>query len=174
MTAASDRLELSRLVHRFGLGPKPGEYLQLLHAGIPQARTRVLAHRADPGLKALVTPQFNDLGQAPSDPTASAAYWTEVWNQSLSVGIWWMDRMVLADYPFIERMTWFWHGHWATSISKVQFARPMKIQNETLRSHALGNFKDMSRAMVQDCALIFWLDGEENVASSPNENLGRE
>jgi uncharacterized protein (DUF1800 family) len=174
MTAASDRLELSRLVHRFGLGPKPGEYLQLLHAGIPQARTRILAHRADPGLKALVTPQYNDLGQAPSDPTASAAYWTEVWNQSLSVGIWWMDRMVLADYPFIERMTWFWHGHWATSISKVQFARAMKIQNDTLRSYALGNFKDMSRAMVQDCALIFWLDGEENVASSPNENLGRE
>src|ERR1700722_15056037 len=174
MTAASDRLELSRLVHRFGLGPKPGEYLQLLHAGILQARTRVLAHRADPGLKALVTPQFNDLGQAPSDPTASSAYWTEVWNQSLSVGIWWMDRMVLADYPFIERMTWFWHGHWATSISKVQFARAMQIQNNTLRTHALGNFKDMSRAMVQDCALIFWLDGEQNVAYSPNENLGRE
>jgi uncharacterized protein (DUF1800 family) len=85
-----------------------------------------------------------------------------------------MDRMVLADYPFIERMTWFWHGHWATSISKVQFARPMKIQNETLRTHALGNFKDMSREMVQDSALIFWLDGEENVAYSPNENLGRE
>jgi uncharacterized protein (DUF1800 family) len=50
----------------------------------------------------------------------------------------------------------------------------MKIQNETLRSHALGNFADMSRAMVQDGALIYWLDGEENVAWSPNENLGRE
>jgi uncharacterized protein (DUF1800 family) len=174
MTAASDRLELSRLVHRFGLGPKPGEFKQLLNAGIPQARARILAHRADPGLNALVTPPYPDLGDAPSDPTASAAYWTEVWDQSLTVGVWWMDRMVLADYPFIERMTWFWHGHWATSISKVQFARPMKIQNETLRKYALGNFADMSRAMVQDCALIFWLDGEENVASSPNENLGRE
>jgi len=61
---------------------------------------------------------------------------------------------VLADYPFIERMTWFWHGHWATSISKVSYALPMKIQNETLRKHALGNFADMSRAMVQDGALI--------------------
>jgi uncharacterized protein (DUF1800 family) len=88
--------------------------------------------------------------------------------------MWWMDRMVLADYPFVERMTWFWHGHWATSISKVSYALPMKIQNETLRTHALGNFTDMSRAMVQDGALIFWLDGEENVSWSPNENLGRE
>jgi hypothetical protein len=174
MTAASDRLELSRLVHRFGLGPKPGEYAQLLAAGIPQARATILARRSDPGLNALVTPPFPNMGQAPSDPTASAAYWQEVWDQSVSVGMWWMDRMVLADYPFIERMTWFWHGHWATSINKVTFALPMKIQNDTLRAHALGNFTDMSRAMVRDGALIFWLDGEENVAWSPNENLGRE
>jgi uncharacterized protein (DUF1800 family) len=174
MTAASDRLELSRLVHRFGFGPKPGEYLELLAGGIPQARARILARRSDPGLNALVTPPFPNMGQAPSDPTASAAYWQEVYDQSISVAMWWMDRMVLADYPFIERMTWFWHGHWATSISKVSYALPMKIQNDTLRTHALGNFADMSRAMVRDGALIFWLDGEENVAYSPNENLGRE
>jgi uncharacterized protein (DUF1800 family) len=174
MTAASDRLELSRLVHRFGLGPKPGEYLQLLAGGIPLARAKILSRRSDPGLDALVTPSYPDLGPAPSDPTASDAYWSKVYDESLTVAVWWMDRMVLADSPFIERMTWFWHGHWATSINKVQFARPMKIQNDALRTHALGNFKDMSRAMVQDCALIYWLDGQENFAYSPNENLGRE
>jgi uncharacterized protein (DUF1800 family) len=174
MTTASDRLELSRLVHRFGFGPKPGEYVELLRAGIPQARATILARRFDHGLDTLVTPAFPDMGQAPTDPTANAAYWQAVYEQSISVAMWWMDRMVLADYPFVERMTWFWHGHWATSISKVSYALPMKIQNETLRKHALGNFTDMSRAMVQDGALIFWLDGEENVAWSPNENLGRE
>ena len=174
MTTASDRLELSRLVHRFGFGPKPGEYVNLLRAGIPQARATILARRYDHGLDALVTPAFPDMGQAPSDPTASHAYWQAVYEQSISVAMWWMDRMVLADYPFLERMTWFWHGHWATSISKVSYALPMKTQNETLRTHALGNFTDMSRAMVQDGALIFWLDGEENVSWSPNENLGRE
>jgi uncharacterized protein (DUF1800 family) len=175
MTTVSDRLELSRLVHRFGLGPKPGQFAEFLRGGIPKARATIMARRAhDPGLDALVTPPFPNMGQAPSDPTASAAYWQEVYDQSISVAMWWMDRMVLADYPFVERMTWFWHGHWATSISKVSFALPMKIQNETLREHALGNFADMSRAMVQDGALIFWLDGEVNVASAPNENLGRE
>ncbi len=174
MTTASDRLELSRLVHRFGFGPKPGEYVALLRAGIPQARATILPRRFDHGLDALGPPSFPDMGQAPSDPTANAAYWQEVYQQSISVAMWWMDRMVLADYPFVERMTWFWHGHWATSISKVTYALPMKIQNETLRTHSLGNFADMSRAMVQDGALIYWLDGEENVAYSPNENLGRE
>src|ERR1035438_9930724 len=107
MTAASDRLELSRLVHRFGLGPKPGEYVQLLDGGIPQARARILARRADPGLGALVTPPFPNMGQAPSDPTLSKAYWQQVYDQSVSVALWWMDRMVLAFYRFGDRRDCF-------------------------------------------------------------------
>jgi len=50
----------------------------------------------------------------------------------------------------------------------------MFIQNKTLRTHALGNFKDMSRAMINDSALQFWLDGQDSTLKSPNENLGRE
>ena len=56
--------------------------------------------------------------------------------------------MYAADYPLSERMTWFWHGHWATAISKVIYPLPMLKQNNTLRKYALGNFKDMARAMV--------------------------
>jgi uncharacterized protein (DUF1800 family) len=71
-------------------------------------------------------------------------------------------------------MTWFWHGHWATAIDKLNFALPMYVQNQTLRKNALGNFRDMSLAMIKDGALQFWLDGQENTSSAPNENLGRE
>jgi uncharacterized protein (DUF1800 family) len=71
-------------------------------------------------------------------------------------------------------MTWFWHGHWATSIQKLNYAMPMFIQNKTLRANCLGNFKTMSRAMINDAALQFWLDGQESTAKAPNENLGRE
>jgi len=140
MTAASDRLELSRLVHRFGLGPSR-RVPSVARRRHPAGARQDPGGRSDPGLNALVTPPFPTMGQAPSDPTASAAYWKEVYDQSVSVAMWWMDRMVLADYPFVERMTWFWHGHWATSISKVTYALPMKIQNDTLRTHALGNFR---------------------------------
>ena len=56
----------------------------------------------------------------------------------------------------------------------MAYALPMKSQNETLRAYALGNFGDLSRAMVLDGSLIYWLDGQINVASAPNENLGRE
>jgi uncharacterized protein (DUF1800 family) len=82
--------------------------------------------------------------------------------------------MYAADYPLSERMTWFWHGHWATAISKVSYPLPMLKQNDTLRKYALGNFNDMARAMVTDGALNYWLDNEENYVTSPNENLARE
>ena len=71
-------------------------------------------------------------------------------------------------------MTWFWHGHWATSVDKVIYPLTMQKQNDTLRKYALGNFKDMAKEMVVDGAFNFWLDNEENYLSSPNENLARE
>jgi uncharacterized protein (DUF1800 family) len=85
-----------------------------------------------------------------------------------------MDRMALSDYPLIERMTWFWHGHWATSVNKVIYPLAMQKQNDTQRKYALGNFEDLARAMVVDPAFNYWLDNEENFLSSPNENLARE
>lgn len=82
--------------------------------------------------------------------------------------------MVLSEHSLRERMTWFWHGHWATSYQKVDDALPMYLQNQTLRRNALGNFTQMSREMVNDAALIFWLDGQTNTVKAPNENLSRE
>ena len=71
-------------------------------------------------------------------------------------------------------MTWFWHGHWATSLGKVRYALPMYNQNVTLRKYALGNFAEFAQAMFLDGALQLWLDGGENTVKAPNENLSRE
>ncbi|HEU4546233.1 MAG TPA: DUF1800 family protein, partial [Microlunatus sp.] len=87
---------------------------------------------------------------------------------------WWLDRMVRADHPTRERLTWLWHGHFATSAQKVRVAALMLTQNETLRTDALGSFADLARAMVVDPALLVWLDGNDNTAKAPNENLARE
>jgi uncharacterized protein (DUF1800 family) len=95
-------------------------------------------------------------------------------SQTDNLILWWMDRMALSDNGLTERMTWFWHGHWATSISKINHPFPMYKQNETFRKYALGNFGEMSQAMLNDGALQYWLDGQESTFKSPNENLGRE
>lgn len=88
--------------------------------------------------------------------------------------LWWLDRMVAAEQPGRERATWFWHGHFATSAQKVKEPTLMLAQNETFRTHALETFAPLARTMITDPALLVWLDGNDNTAAAPNENLSRE
>ena len=107
-------------------------------------------------------------------PEQRRAYVREIRQQSPALALWWLDQMVATPQPFVERLTLFWHGHWATSIRKVRVPALMLTQNETLRTHAAGDFRAMARAMVQDPALLVWLDAGRNKRESPNENLSRE
>jgi uncharacterized protein (DUF1800 family) len=137
----------------------------------------VLLHGlADPGADRVVAPKLPDLGPTPEVSTSPAgkAFWAAIYSGQSDSVLWWLDRMYAADYPLGERMTWFWHGHWATATSKVFYPLAMYRQNETLRRYALGNFREMARAMVLDGAFNYWLDNEENYVSSPNENMARE
>ena len=171
-----NRLEISRLFNRFGFGPKPGEFSANLKAGLKQTQNKILTiSENDVGLKDTKNPTLTDLGSRPKPNSAGVIeFATALRNQKAELTLWWLDRMVLGNYGLKEKMTWFWHGHWATSINKVDFPLVMYKQNQTLRANSLGNFKTMSRAMVNDGALQIWLDGQTNSVNSPNENLARE
>lgn len=172
----ADRLEIARLFNRFGFGPRPGEFAKALAAGPALTRDKFFNNIGeDQGLKNLPELVVTDLGPRPSqlDPLL-ASYTSDLRRQNMELTTWWLDRMVLADFSLQEKATWFWHGHWATSIKKLNFALPMYKQHQTLQKYALGNFNEMVSAMLDDGALQFWLDGQENTAKSPNENLARE
>jgi uncharacterized protein (DUF1800 family) len=172
----AQRLETSRLMQRFGFGPRPGEYAKALKDGVAATRAKVLTVPAvDAGAATVLVPEITNIGKRPAANSAEIVpYSIALRYQNQQLVLWWLDRMAMSDHGLTEKMTWFWHGHWATSVGKVNFALPMFIQNKTLRTHALGNFKDMSRAMINDSALQFWLDGQDSTLKSPNENLGRE
>jgi uncharacterized protein (DUF1800 family) len=172
----AQRLATARLLHRFSFGPKPGQYVEMLQRGVEATQSLVLEHGlADPGADSVVAPDLPNLGQIPdANAPGVTAFWNAVYAGQTELVSWWLDRMVKTDYPLTERMTWFWHGHWATSVDKVIYPLTMQKQNNTLREYALGNFKDMARAMVVDGAFNYWLDNEENYLSSPNENMARE
>jgi uncharacterized protein (DUF1800 family) len=172
----SQRLETSRLFNRFGFGPRPGEYAQALIDGTTVTRKKLLTVPAiDVGEAAVKEPEITDLGKRPELNTAEiASFVVAIRSQTQQLILWWLDRMAASDNGLTEKMTWFWHGHWATSIEKIKHPLPMYKQNKTLRAHCLGNFTDMTKAMLNDGALQFWLDGQENTIKAPNENLGRE
>jgi uncharacterized protein (DUF1800 family) len=87
---------------------------------------------------------------------------------------WWVYAMLNSGHPLREKMTLFWHNHFATSIAKVRSTPLMFEQNQTLRRHALGHFRPMLADISRDPAMLIWLDSNRNVKGAPNENYSRE
>lgn len=179
MTALSkneERLALSRLYSRFTFGPRPGEFKSALAIGLNRTTQNLLVKPETSELMGeLVAPDVTDLGARPTAGTSeNNDFQMRIRQQNRGLALWWLDQMVKSEFQLNEKMVWFWHGHWATSIEKVRYALPIYNQNQVLRSNALGDFQKMSELMFLDGALQIWLDGQENTAKAPNENLARE
>ena len=87
---------------------------------------------------------------------------------------WFAERMLTTRRPLEEKLTLFWHGHFATGNSKVRDTRMMLRQNEMLRANAAGSFRDLLVGILTDPAMLVYLDNGENRKGHPNENFGRE
>jgi hypothetical protein len=90
------------------------------------------------------------------------------------LGLWWANRMLTTSRPLEEKLTLFWHGHFATGEYKVRDYRMMLRQNEMLRARASGSLRDLLVGILKDPAMLVYLDNGENVKAHPNENFGRE
>lgn len=88
--------------------------------------------------------------------------------------IWWLYRMRYSANPLLEKLTLFWHNHFATSNAKVNSVPYLLAQNELIRSLASGDFKELLHGMSRDTAMLIWLDGNANRKRHPNENFARE
>ncbi len=86
----------------------------------------------------------------------------------------WLNRILHGPDPLREKLTLFWHGHFATSNKKVESVTLMDRQNETLRTNALGDFAALLEAIIADPAMLVWLDGGTSKKDKPNENFARE
>jgi uncharacterized protein (DUF1800 family) len=87
---------------------------------------------------------------------------------------WWLGRMIASRRPLQEKLTLFWHGHFTTSVDPVIFPALLLGQNQLLRAHAGGRFKDLLFAVARDPAMLVYLDGRSNTREHPNENFARE
>lgn len=87
---------------------------------------------------------------------------------------WWLTRMIETPRPLEEKMTLFWHGHFATSYRKIENSWHMFRQNQLFRSKALGNYGELLFAIIRDPAMLAYLDNQASREGNPNENLARE
>lgn len=94
--------------------------------------------------------------------------------EGVDMKAWWMREMLESPSPLAERMTLFWHNHFATSQQKVNRSQPMWRQHQLLRDNALGSFSTLLHGIAKDPAMLVYLDGDNNRKEAPNENFARE
>ncbi|MBK6420002.1 MAG: DUF1800 domain-containing protein [Ignavibacteria bacterium] len=87
---------------------------------------------------------------------------------------WWVRNMIHDPVSIHEKLTVFWSNHFATEMSAVQNGIFSFNLLAYLRANAFGNFKDMTRRVSLDAAMLRYLNGNTNTKKSPNENYGRE
>jgi uncharacterized protein (DUF1800 family) len=90
------------------------------------------------------------------------------------LGLWWANRMLTTKRPLEEKLTLFWHGHFATGENKVRDYRMMLRQNEMFRAQAAGTLRGLLVGILKDPGMLVYLDNGENIKKHPNENFGRE
>jgi uncharacterized protein (DUF1800 family) len=171
-------LAAARLARRTGFGATGPEVDAVAAAGRPGYLAAALAAdpAADAGLVGLKTPDVTFVGGAgqQGDAALKKARRQDAKAQLVELTGWWLRRMALAEAPLTEKVTFLWHNHFATAASKVRSAALMLGQNQTFREQGRGNFRTLALAMLIDPAMLYWLDGQKNVAGAPNENLSRE
>jgi hypothetical protein len=157
-SGAFGRRQAAQLARRTGFGPTPAEVDRLAALGV------------DGAVDSLLHPSSPDL-DFPAYPDADKLFDPKVRNPATKM--WWLDRMLRTTHPLTEKMTLFWHGHFATSMQKVP-TNYMAGQINLFRSQALGNFRSLLLSVSKDPAMLIWLDNRYNVAAHPNENYARE
>jgi uncharacterized protein (DUF1800 family) len=170
------RSRIAHLYRRGGFGAKPEAIDALVTQGYDAAVESLFDTTPDPGATNSPTPPgytlIQPLPSATADEVKSRSRLRRT--QTLGLQTWWLDRMTATERPLVEKMTLFWHGHFATSIQKVTEARFMLAQNEIFRSLGLGTFEPLAQAVAKDPAMLVWLDANSNRKGSPNENFARE
>jgi len=150
--------QIAHVFRRCGFGPRPGDVARWLDEG-PEALIEALL--ANEEVHALAAADIFEAFGGPDDLDDSAVFST------------FLDQMMNGENQLHERMTWYWHTHFTSSV-ETGGRRYGWQQHHLLRRHALGNFADLARAITTDPAMLYYLDGEGSRGENPNENYARE
>ena len=158
MSPMDPRKRMAHLLRRAGFGVAPRELDRRLAVGFERTVHELLEFEGDDGLAEVDRLVGGILDFSAID----------------DVRTWWVYRMVHTRRPLVEKMAFFWHGHFATGVGKVGNAQWMAQQNQIFREHGLGRFGDLLQRVARDPAMLSYLDGGSNRKAHPNENFARE
>ena len=178
-TGTWGRKEAVHLLKRTMFGAKKADVDHLLTLTMSQAVDELLTAPASPP-----SPPVNNYnGTAFTDAAIPFGQtWvndTTVQNMALgprtaSLKSWWYGQMINQPRSIEEKLVLFWHNHFSTQIASYVEPRGGYKYLATLRQYAFGNFKDFTKAITLDPAMLVFLNGYLNSNTAPDENYARE
>lgn len=176
--ALLDADDATHLLIRTGFAPAPGEIAPYVGLTRAAAVERVLATARVDAVTPLpawtVDPLLTRAQRNALTPEARRDAQRQRGQQYDELRAWWMREILTTPSPLTERMTLFWHNHFASGEDKVPEPLLMAQQNALLRRHALGSFATLLHEVAKDPAMLLYLDGASNRKGKPNENFARE
>jgi uncharacterized protein DUF1800 len=166
MTTTWDRRRAAHLYLRAGFGARPDELDEALSLGREGTISRLVDYDA---ISTAELEAYLDLFAFDLDGYTDVPY-----DRFANLLRWWYLRMQYSPRPLEEKMTLFWHNHFATSINKVEAPQLMYAQNQIFRTLGMAHFADLLLAVSRDPAMLIWLDNASNIKDAPNENFARE
>ena len=117
-------------------------------------------------------PQYNNAEWVtlPNNATNQTSYTN--WFRSMIY--WWYNLMLTQGYSIREKMVLFLHNHFVSEYGTIQIPQLMYIQNKLFRQYAFGNFIELTKKATIDPAMLYYLNGNANTKTAPNENYARE
>ncbi len=112
---------------------------------------------------------------APIIPSAGANFPPEYYQARINAfKAWWAGNIIHQKLNITEKLTLFWHNHFAIEADAINIAQPLYYYYKLLRDHCLGNFKTLTELITFDPAMLYYLNGYLNAKGSPDENYARE
>ena len=149
----------AHLYRRAGFGANWGQLQKALADGPEKSIDRLVRPEADVDTFNLTCDEYDrSVGRSESADELRA---------------WWLRRMILTPFPLLEKMTLFWHSHFAVNNTVVKNAAFMQQYAHGLRTQALGSFASLCEGICHDPAMLISIDAIENRKSRPNETLAR-
>lgn len=169
------RVQAAHLLRRGLFGPSAAEITLSVKEGLDKTLDRLLADQLPPS-PPLNFSATNDTNVPLGTTWVNAPPPTDSNNghRRNSLVAWWMGLMIHQNMSLVEKMTLFWHNHFAIEMESVGDPRYVYRYLKLLRAEAMGNFKRLVDGITIDPAMLYYLNGVQNTRQSPNENYGRE
>jgi len=181
----SNQLKNQHLMWRAGFGPAAAQLKQLnsltpsqLYKALQNASSKTPQYIdvADNYIKGLImgaddVAKMEELKKKGEDTETKKRIRQQNRDDLKKLNLVWLNEMVESEAQLREKMSFFWHGHFASRNINVLYQQQLL---DVIRQHALGSFRDLLHETSKSAAILNFLNAQQNKKNSPNENFARE